>query len=66
MLNTGLVGEEVKCASGGVSFDLTIPPSVVVFDEPLAQACKSLIVEIFNLPLDLLNVAHSVLRPLRL
>ncbi|MFN8626057.1 MAG: hypothetical protein U0587_08770 [Candidatus Binatia bacterium] len=61
MLSYGLVSEKIEFSCCRVRFDLSIPPSMIVFDEPLPQPYKRLVVEILDLSLNLLNVAHDIL-----
>jgi len=62
MLGESFIGEKIKLPGGRVSFDLPIPPGMVVFNEPLTQPRERLIVETLDLLLNLFNAAHAVLR----
>jgi len=62
MLGSGFLGQSIELACGGISFNLAIPTRVVIFDEPLTQTREGVVIEVLNLPLNLLNVGHTVLR----
>jgi len=62
MLGTGFLGEEVELAGGGIGFDLTVPPRMVVFQKPQTEAGERLVIEVLDLLFNLLNVGHAALQ----
>jgi hypothetical protein len=53
MLRESFIGERIELSGRRVSFDLPIPPGVIVFDEPLTQPREGLVVKALDLLLDL-------------
>ena len=53
--------ERIKFSSVRISLDLSIPASMLVFDEPRTKSSERLVIEAFNILFDHFNFAHGYL-----